>query len=64
MGQMLSEAKEAFLTSALGTELWLDLTGRKAVVFTNFLRNPGDWGAVPDYAEAAIPPIEGSAKAN
>ena len=62
MGQRLSEAKEAFLISALGTELWLDLTERKAVVFTNFLRNPGDWGALPDYAEAAIPPIEGSAK--
>ncbi len=62
IGEMLSQAREAFLTSALGTEVWLDLRGRQAVTFTNFLRRPGDWGALPDYAEAAIAPIEGSAK--
>jgi hypothetical protein len=62
MGQMLSEAKEAHLTSTIGTDVWMDLSGRRAVSFTNFLRKPGDWGAVPDYAEAAIPPVEGSAK--
>jgi hypothetical protein len=62
MGQWLSEAKQARLTSSLGTDVRLDLTGRKAVVFTNFLREPGAWGALPDYAEAAIPPLEGSAQ--
>lgn len=62
MGQMLSEAREAHLTSAVGTDVHLDLTGRNAVVFTNFLREPGAWGALPDYAETAIPPVEGSAK--
>jgi hypothetical protein len=60
MGQLLTEAKEAYLTSSLGTDIWMDLTGRKAVSFTNFLREPGAWGALPDYAETAIPPIEGS----
>ena len=62
MGQWLSEAKQAHLTSPLGADVRLDLTGRKAVVFTNFLREPGAWGALPDYAEAAIPPLEGSAQ--
>jgi hypothetical protein len=60
MGQMLSEAREAHLTSAVETDVHLDLTGRDAVVFTNFLQEPGAWGALPDYAETAIPPVEGS----
>jgi len=61
-GDILSETKTAHLMSELGTDLELDLAGRKSVYFTNYLKNPGEWGAIPDYAEAAIAPIEDSAR--
>jgi leucyl aminopeptidase (aminopeptidase T) len=59
-GDLLSNANRAHLSSELGTDLEMDLTGRESVYFTNYLKNPGEWGAIPDYAEAAIAPIEGS----
>lgn len=57
---ILYEADSAHLTSELGTDLKMDLTGREAIYFTNYLKNPGDWGAIPDYAEAAVSPVEGT----
>jgi len=38
----------------------MDLTVRKVVYFTNFLREPGDEGAVPDCPEVVIPLLRGN----
>ena len=59
---ILYEAESARLKSELGTDLEMDLTGREAIYFTNYLKKPGDWGAIPDYAEATTSPVEGTAE--
>ena len=59
---MLTEAKEARLRSASGTDLTMGLEGRKAIMLSGLLSKPGESGAIPDYAEAAIAPVEGTSE--
>jgi leucyl aminopeptidase (aminopeptidase T) len=59
---MLTEAKEARLRSASGTDIRMGLEGRKAIMLSGLLSKPGESGAIPDYAEAAIAPMEGTSE--
>ncbi|MFQ5912315.1 MAG: aminopeptidase [Nitrospinota bacterium] len=59
---LLTKAKEARLRSASGTDLKLGLEGREAIMLSGLLTQPGESGAIPDYAEAAIAPMEGTAE--
>lgn len=60
--ELLAEARRAVVTSSAGTRLELDVTGRPGNPLTNDLRAPGAWGALPDYFEAAVAPLEGTAE--
>jgi leucyl aminopeptidase (aminopeptidase T) len=57
--EALSAASAARLTTAEGTDLTIDLTGRPAFGLSGFAREPGQFSGLPD-GEAAIAPIEGS----
>jgi len=59
---LLTEAKEARLRSPSGTDLRMGLEGREAIMLSGLLSKPGESGAIPDYAEAAIAPVEGTAE--
>ncbi|MGH3443123.1 MAG: hypothetical protein ACRDUY_14005 [Nitriliruptorales bacterium] len=61
LAALLTEAERALVTSPRGTRLELDLTGREGIALTNELERPGAWGALPDFFEAAVAPLEGSA---
>jgi len=56
----LTRAKRIHLTGQAGTDLKLDVTGRKGFAVTGVCRKPGDSQGVPDI-EAYIAPVEGSA---
>ncbi len=60
MADLLTAASRAVVTTAAGTALELDLSGRTAKALTNELGAPGAWGALPDFFEAAVAPVEGS----
>ncbi len=60
LADMLTSAKTAHVRSSMGTELYLSLDGRTAVALHPLSRK-GLYG-VPDYAEAAIAPVEGSSE--
>jgi leucyl aminopeptidase (aminopeptidase T) len=60
LAAMLQQARDARLVSPAGTDLRLSLAGRRSMAVVGDLRLPGSWGAVPDYAEATISPVEGS----
>lgn len=62
LADVLGEARQALVTAPRGTHLELDLTGRPGTALTNELSAPGAWGALPDFFEAAVAPVEGSAR--
>lgn len=55
---LLTAATRARLTTADGTDLTVDLTGRPAFGLSGFAREPGQFSGLPD-GEAAIAPVEG-----
>lgn len=55
---LLGEASLARLTTAAGTQLELALGDRPGTALTNELAFPGGWGALPDFFEAAVAPLE------
>ena len=59
---LLGEASSARLTTAAGTRLELALGDRTGTALTNELGRPGGWGALPDFFEAAVAPLEDSAE--
>jgi len=59
MAQRLTQANAARVTSPLGTDLTMDLAGRESLAVHPMSRV---FAILPDYAEAAIAPIEGSAE--
>lgn len=61
VGDLLSRTKVARVTSAQGTNATMSLSGRKALCLTHQLQEPGAWGALPTFTEAAIGVAEGSA---
>lgn len=60
LADMLTAAKTAHVRSSIGTELSMSLHGRTAIALYP-TSGKGLYG-VPDYAEAAIAPVEGSAE--
>ncbi len=58
---MLTEAKEAHVTSALGTDVKLGLVGRQGAALTGLIHEPGQFGSPPDI-EARITPVEGTSE--
>lgn len=52
---------EKLVVDTNGVQLTVDLTGREPVALTSLITKPGSWGAIPDYAEVALAPIESSA---
>jgi len=61
IAEMLTEAKEAYVTSPLGTDIKLGLEGRKGAALTGLIHEPGQFGSPPDL-EARITPVEGTAE--
>jgi len=57
----LTAAARAVVTSPRGTRLELDVSGRPGLALTNELGEPGAWGALPEFFEAAVAPVEGTA---
>ena len=62
MAELLGKASSARLTTASGTRLDLALDDRAGVALTNELAERGAWGALPDFFEAAVAPLEGRAE--
>lgn len=62
IGALLTEAEKARVWTRNGTDLTMNVGGRTSVMLTSIVNKPGDSGAIPDFAEAAIAPIEGSAE--
>ncbi|MBW2147003.1 MAG: leucyl aminopeptidase [Deltaproteobacteria bacterium] len=56
---MLSDAREARVTSKLGTNITLGLDGREGKALKGMALEPGDFATVPDV-EARITPLEGT----
>ena len=62
LAELLAEASSARLTTTAGTRLELALGDRPGTALTNELAFPGGWGALPDFFEAAVAPLEESAE--
>jgi leucyl aminopeptidase (aminopeptidase T) len=58
LGDVLERTSEVKIVTSGKFELRLRLQGRKALRLSSILSAPGSWGAVPDYSEAGIAPIE------
>jgi leucyl aminopeptidase (aminopeptidase T) len=58
LAELLTDARDAHLTTARGTDLRFRLEGRAGEPDTGILRNPGDFGNLP-AGEAFIAPLEG-----
>jgi leucyl aminopeptidase (aminopeptidase T) len=58
LGDILERVKEVRLVTGNGSELKLKLGGRKALRLSSILTRSGSWGAIPDYGEAGIAPLE------
>ena len=61
LAQVLTSGKEAHFTTRDGSDLTMSLADRHAHVFAALATKPGEMCAFPD-GEAAISPVEGSAK--
>lgn len=59
--RILTEGKEARLTTRDGTDMTVSLEGRPGAILAGFATEPGQFCAFPD-GEATIAPIEGSAR--
>ena len=59
---MLTNAEKVRVRTKNGTDITMNVKGRRSLMFSSILNQPGDSGSIPDYAEAAIAPIEGSAE--
>lgn len=58
MARILSASKSVLITSGNGKfELHAEI-GRAAIRLSSIITKRGSWGAVPDYAEAAVAPTE------
>lgn len=62
IAERLGEARTAEVRTAVGTRIRMEVAGRPGIPITPELGLPGAWGALPDYMEAAVAPVEGSAE--
>lgn len=58
LSAFLTAVSEARITTRKGTDLTIDLSGRKGIADTGILKNSGDFGNLP-AGEALIAPVEG-----
>lgn len=61
LAKEVSKAKQARIVSSAGTDLWLDIEGRKGIPIHPIFRKPGHFAILPFYAEVACAPVEGKA---
>ncbi|MDA4112147.1 MAG: aminopeptidase, partial [Thaumarchaeota archaeon] len=64
LGNILEGASKITLLTEGDARLDVELAGRKSLRLSSILSAPGSWGAVPDYAEAAVAPLETGANGN
>ncbi|MFW9897822.1 MAG: aminopeptidase [Candidatus Thorarchaeota archaeon] len=62
LAEILTNGNDARITTNEGTDITLSIKDRISAPLRVRHVVPGAWGAVPDYAEAAIAPVEGSAE--
>ena len=62
IAEMLTTAKVARVRTEAGTDITMGLEGRKSIMLSSILDEPGNSGTVPEFAEAAIAPVEGTAE--
>ena len=58
MADLLERSSEVLLVTGGSQKLELKLAGRKALRLSSILTSAGSWGAIPDYAEAGVAPLE------
>ena len=58
LGDLLENVSKIKLITGPDKELEIDLAKRKSLRLSSILTAPGSWGAVPDYSEAAVAPLE------
>ena len=62
LSEILTSGEEARITTLKGTDVVLSMKDRISAPLRVRHVVPGAWGAVPEYAEAAIAPVEGTAQ--
>ena len=62
IAEMLTNAKVARVRTEAGTDITMGLEGRKSIMLSSILDKPGNSGTVPEFAEAAIATVEGTAE--
>lgn len=62
IAELLTNAKEARVITDVGTDITMNIEGRKSIMLSSILDQPGNSGTVPEFAEAAIAPIEETAE--
>ncbi len=62
LADILTNGNEARITTKKGTDVSLSMKGRISAPLRVRHVVPGAWGAVPEYSEAAIAPVEGTAQ--
>lgn len=62
LSDILTNGNEARIFTKLGTDITLSIKDRVSAPLRVRHAVPGAWGAVPEYAEAAIAPVEGTAQ--
>lgn len=58
----LDSANTTRVTTPAGTDVHMSVSGRRAFACHSILHRPGDTATVPDWGDAEISPVEGSAK--
>lgn len=60
LADMLTGAKRARVTTALGTDVSMSLEGRAGVPISSICTEPGRWASLPNFSESAVAPLEGT----
>jgi len=61
VARIMENGTMAHITGPGGTDLTFSVKGRKCERLRASMWDPGEWGAIPLYAEAALAPVEGTA---
>ncbi len=60
VANIMERSKIARITSLDGTDVTMNIEGRKCERLRGSMWEKGEWGGVPNYAEAALAPVEGT----
>jgi len=61
VARIMENGTTAHITGPGGTDLTFSVKGRRCERLRASMWEPGEWGAIPLYAEAALAPVEGTA---